>query len=101
MLIPPISTFEALTLGSSTSVGVYAGCSVTSCPRAISAVASELSRRQLPQYIPAAPAVMERILRGTSWFLGAWVLGRLGSGSWVLGSWVLGWFLGSGSWVNP
>src|SRR5437870_1017328 len=36
--------------------------SVTSWPRASSSTASALSRRQLPQYIPAAPAVMDRIL---------------------------------------
>src|SRR5688572_8946835 len=35
--------------------------SVTSCPRAINSAASPLSRKQLPQYIPAAPAVIDRI----------------------------------------
>src|SRR5438552_13323024 len=34
---------------------------MTSCPWAISSAASALSRRQLPQYIFAAPAVMARI----------------------------------------
>jgi hypothetical protein len=33
-----------------------------SWPRAISSIASALSRRQLPQYIPAAPAVIDKIL---------------------------------------
>src|SRR5207247_8957482 len=36
--------------------------SVTSWPRASSSTARALSRRQLPQYIPAAPAVTDRIL---------------------------------------
>src|SRR5438093_6744841 len=62
MLIPPKSTRSRLTLVSSGLVGVYSGTSVTSWPRAISSTASALSREQLPQYIPAAPAVMERIL---------------------------------------
>src|SRR5687768_16634398 len=35
--------------------------SVTSCPRAISAAATALSRRQLPQYIDAAPAVTDKM----------------------------------------
>ena len=35
---------------------------MTSCPRASSSTASALSREQLPQYMPAAPAVIERIL---------------------------------------
>src|SRR6187431_1599947 len=61
MLMPPNRTVGALTFGSSTSVGVYTGCSVTSWPRASNSAASALSRRQLPQYIPAAPAVMKRI----------------------------------------
>src|SRR4029453_10001664 len=38
------------------------GSSETSCPRAISSAASALSRRQLPQYMPPAPAVMSRTL---------------------------------------
>src|SRR5438552_2376965 len=60
--MPPKSTRRRLTFGSSVRVGVYTGTSVTSWPRAISSVASALSRKQLPQYIPAAPAVIERIL---------------------------------------
>src|SRR6202043_2340713 len=59
--MPPNSTFERLTLGSSVRSGVYSGSSVTSWPRATSSAASALSRRQLPQYMPPAPAVMERI----------------------------------------
>src|SRR6476646_6674605 len=62
MLMPPKSTRSRLTLGSSGLVGVYRGTSVTSCPRASSSTASALSREQLPQYMPAAPAVIERIL---------------------------------------
>src|SRR5579862_604781 len=59
--MPPNSTFERLTLGSSVRSGVYSGSSVTSWPRVMSSAASALSRRQLPQYMPPAPAVMERI----------------------------------------
>jgi hypothetical protein len=62
MLMPPKSTRSRLTLGSSGLVGVYRGTSVTSCPRASNSTASALSREQLPQYIPAAPAVIDRIL---------------------------------------
>src|SRR6185436_11411352 len=62
MLMPPNSTRSRLTFGSSGLVGVYRGRSVTSCPRAISSTASALSREQLPQYIPAAPAVTDKIL---------------------------------------
>jgi hypothetical protein len=47
--------------GSSVSVGVYTGSRVTSCPRAMSSAASALSRRQLPQNMSPAPAVMLRI----------------------------------------
>src|SRR5713101_602996 len=61
MLMPPNSTRSRLTLASSVVVGVYSGRSVTSWPRAISSTASALSREQLPQYMPAAPAVMDRI----------------------------------------
>src|SRR5258708_23358290 len=59
--MPPNSTVERLTLGSSVRSGVYSGSNVTSWPRATSSAASALSRRQLPQYMPPAPAVMERI----------------------------------------
>src|SRR5262245_45133718 len=59
--MPPNRTFGRVTLGSSVRSGVYSGISVTSWPLAISSVASALSWRQLPQYIPPAPAVMERI----------------------------------------
>jgi len=60
--MPPKNTGRpALTFGSSVTVGVYTGNSVTSCPRAISSAASALSRRQLPQNMSAAPAVMERM----------------------------------------
>src|SRR6267378_1832365 len=61
MLMPPNSTRSRLTFASSGLVGVYNGRSVTSWPRASSSTASALSREQLPQYIPAAPAVMDRI----------------------------------------
>src|SRR5437870_10246490 len=61
MLMPPNSTRLRLTLASSGFVGVYSGRSVTLWPRARSSTASALSREQLPQYIPAAPAVIERI----------------------------------------
>src|SRR6266852_9868583 len=61
MLMPPNSTRSRLTFASSGLVGVYNGRSVTSCPRASSSTASALSREQLPQYMPAAPAVSERI----------------------------------------
>src|SRR5438105_9921062 len=61
MLMPPNSTRSRLTFASSGLVGVYSGRSVTSWPRASSSTASALSREQLPQYIPAAPAVIERI----------------------------------------
>ena len=65
--MPPKSTSGRLTFFSSVRVGVYTGMSVTSCPRAINSTASPLSRKQLPQYIPAAPAVIDRmrIDRGT------------------------------------
>ena len=59
--MPPKKTFSWLTFGSSVSVGVYNGTSVTSCPWRSISVASALSRRQEPQYIPAAPAVICRI----------------------------------------
>src|SRR5260370_14034620 len=59
--MPPNSTVGRLTLGSSVRSGVYSGSNVTSWPRATSSAASALSRRQLPQYMPPAPAVMERI----------------------------------------
>src|SRR5713101_5983981 len=59
--MPPNSTVERLTSGSSVRSGVYSGSNVTSWPRATSSAASALSRRQLPQYMPPAPAVMERI----------------------------------------
>src|SRR6187397_624277 len=60
--MPPNNTRPpALTLGSSVRTGVYIGTSDTSCPRAINSAASPLSRKQLPQYIPAAPAVIDRI----------------------------------------
>ena len=59
--MPPKSTSGRLTFSSSVRVGVYTGISVTSCPRVINSAASPLSRKQLPQYIPAAPAVMDRI----------------------------------------
>src|SRR5437867_3807831 len=61
MLMPPNRTRLRLTLASSGLVGVYSGSSVTSCPRFNSSTANALSREQLPQYIPAAPAVIERI----------------------------------------
>src|SRR5262245_25803423 len=61
MLIPPNSTRSSLTFVSSGLVGVYIGINVTSWPRASSSTASALSRAQLPQYIPAEPAVIERI----------------------------------------
>ena len=51
---------------SAVRVGAYTGSSVKSCPRAISSAASALSRKQLPQYIPAAPAVMERTRMGVT-----------------------------------
>ena len=60
-LTPPKNTRPLLTFGSSVSVGVYTGSSVTSWPRPISSAASALSRRQLPQYIDAAPAVRDRM----------------------------------------
>src|SRR5688500_15420465 len=59
--MPPNSTRCSLTFGSSVRVGVYTGTRCTSCPCASSSAASALSRKQLPQYIPAAPAVIERI----------------------------------------
>ena len=60
--MPPKTTWCWLTLRSSVRVGVYTGVSTTSCPRAMSADASALSRRQLPQYICPAPPVNDRIL---------------------------------------
>src|ERR687884_204525 len=60
--MPPKKTFSRLTFGSSVSVGVYMGSNTTSWPRAINSAASALSRRQVPQYMLAAPAVMDRIL---------------------------------------
>ena len=65
MLTPPKKIRGALTLASSVRVGVYIGSSSTSCPSAISAVANALSRIQLPQYMPPAPAVMYVIRMGT------------------------------------
>src|SRR6202790_1315557 len=59
--MPPNSTVERLTFGSSVRSGVYSGSNVTSWPRATSSAARAVSRRQLPQYMPPAPAVMERI----------------------------------------
>ena len=63
--MPPNTTWCWLTLRSSVRVGVYTGVSTTSCPRAMSADASALSRRQLPQYIGPAPPVNDRILTTT------------------------------------
>src|SRR5512134_339309 len=58
--MPPKKTWPSLTFASSVRVGVYTGRSRTSWPRSSSSRASALSRRQLPQYMPPAPAVMWR-----------------------------------------
>src|ERR1035441_6990029 len=60
-LIPFINTTGSLTLDSSERVGVYSGSRTMSWPCLLSSAASALSRRQLPQYILAAPAVNARI----------------------------------------
>jgi len=54
--MPPKNTRRTLTSISSVRSGVYVGTSTTSSPNSISAAASVLSCRQLPQYMPAAPA---------------------------------------------
>src|ERR1035441_4817290 len=60
-LIPFINTTGSLTFDSSERVGVYSGSRMMSWPCLLSSAASALSRRQLPQYILAAPAVNARI----------------------------------------
>src|SRR5258706_9690637 len=60
-LMPPKKMCSFETLGSSVSVGVYRGSRVTSCPCLISVAARTLSRRHVPQYMPAAPPVSWRI----------------------------------------
>src|ERR1041384_3492101 len=67
-----------LTFSSSVRVGVSIGTSRTSCPCLSSSAASALSRRQLPQYIPAAPAVIDRILIARFLILGFWILDSFG-----------------------
>jgi hypothetical protein len=56
-LTPPKKTRSTLTSSSSVRIGVYVGISWTSTPIRVSAAASVLSCMQLPQNIPAAPAV--------------------------------------------
>src|SRR5262245_12653026 len=71
MLIPPKNTFFCEASGSSTLIGMYAGMSSASWPRLRSAVTSVLSRMQLPQYMPAAPAVMNAMRMARSRGVGA------------------------------
>src|ERR1035438_10506801 len=56
-LIPFMNTKGSLTFDSSERVGVYSGSRMMSWPCRLSSAARALSRRQLPQYILAAPAV--------------------------------------------